>query len=213
MRAHCKTCALLLAAKPTAEISVSATLTAEQSRGIQGDAARSLGESLGVKVRIKSILPVGRGLELGLTPAYYNSLDENTEALSAGAGTTASCGLGMNLYIGPRGECYPCYALMESKHRLGNALEDGLEAVLKRNDPYRQITVDSNTQCQVCTLRYLCGGFCRTWSSNGNPNAALRDCTPLQLRAYDSLLGALETLDVPLERWQAAGLPDLRYSP
>jgi uncharacterized protein len=204
---------LLLASNPTAEISVSATLTAEQSRGGPGEAVRCLGENLGVEVRIKSILPVGRGLELGLTPAYYNSLDENTEALSASAGITTTCGLGMNLYIGPRGECYPCYALLGSKHRLGNALEEGLAAVLKRNDPYRLFTVDSNSQCQACGLRYLCGGFCRAWSSNGNPNSGPRDCTALQLRAYDSLLGALETLDVPLERWQAAGLPDLKYSP
>jgi uncharacterized protein len=197
----------LLAVQPTAQVMIAAVLTAEQIGGAQGDSVRLLGERLGVKVRFKTVLPIGRGADLNLTPAYYNSLDDSAEALAASRGPAATCGIGMNLYISPRGECYPCYALMGSKHRLGNVLDDGLDAVLRRNDAYRKVTVDSNTQCRACALRYLCGGFCRAWSSNGNPDSAPQDCTALQLRAQELLLGALETLNTALQEWQAAGLP------
>ena len=112
----------------------------------------------------------------------------------------------MNLYIGPRGECYPCYALMGKEHWLGNALEEGLTNVLKQNDRYRQATVDSNEKCRGCALRYLCGGFCRAWSVNGDPDAAPRDCAALQARAAEILFGALETLGTSNEQWETAGL-------
>jgi uncharacterized protein len=198
---------MLLAVRPTAQVMIAAVLTAEQIGGAQGDSVRLLGERLGVKVRFKTVLPIGRGADLNLTPAYYSSLDDSAEALAASRGPAATCGIGMNLYISPRGECYPCYALMGSKHRLGNVLDDGLDAVLRRNDAYRKVTVDSNTQCRACALRYLCGGFCRAWSSNSNPDSAPQDCTALQLRAQELLLGALETLNTALQEWQAAGLP------
>ena len=166
----------------------------------------ALGESLGFKVRFKSILPLGRGLDLDLSPSYYNSLDDSAETLAASLGPTATCGLGMNLFIGPGGECYPCYALMGRAHALGNALEDGLTSVLQQNDRYRRVTVDSNEQCRLCTLRYLCGGFCRAWSTDG-PNAPPQDCTALQERAHNLLAGALDVLEIEMEVWLAAGLP------
>jgi len=198
---------LLLESIPASKFLLTAALTADQIEGLHDKSVRDLGESLGVKVRFKSVLPIGRGLELNLTPAYYNSLDDSAEALAASIGPTATCGLGMNLYIGPRGECYPCYALIGTSHSLGNALENGLANVLKQNDRYRLATVDSNEQCQTCSLRYLCGGFCRAWSVNGDPNASPSDCSALRARAIEILLGALETLDVPTGQWQVAGLP------
>jgi uncharacterized protein len=198
---------LLLGAAPAAKILLTAVLSADQIEGTQGRSVQSLGNTLGLKVRFKTILPLGRGLKLDLDPAYYNSLDDSSELLAASPGPTATCGLGMNLFVGPRGECYPCYALMRVEHLLGNALEDGLAAILQQNDRYRQATVDSNDQCRVCALRYLCGGFCRAWSANSNPNAAPRDCAPLRTRAAEILLGALETLEISTVQWLAAGLP------
>ena len=43
----------------------------------------------------------------------------------------------------------------DARHSLGNAFTIGLKQVLKRNDAYRQVTVDSNQQCCNCALRYL----------------------------------------------------------
>jgi radical SAM protein with 4Fe4S-binding SPASM domain len=182
-------------------------LTADQIEGAQGKSVRDLGKALGVRLRFKSVLPIGRGLDLNLSSAYYSSLDDSTEALAYSSGPTATCGLGMNLYIAPGGECYPCYALMGQKHWLGNVLEDGLANVLQKNDRYRRVTVDSNEQCRACSLRYLCGGFCRAWSADGDPDAAPRECSALRARASEILLAALETLGTATQQWQAAGLP------
>jgi radical SAM protein with 4Fe4S-binding SPASM domain len=188
-------------------------LTAEQMGGLEGDAVRALGEELDVRVRFKSVLPLGRGADLGLTPAFYSSLDNGAEAIAYGVRTAATCGLGMNLYIGPSGECYPCYALVSARHDLGNALKSGLAAVLKRNDAYRRVTVDSNRHCRHCALRYVCRGFCRAWSSSDDPDAPPAECTALYARARNLLLSAMESLDVSVERWMAAGLPLLASPP
>jgi uncharacterized protein len=157
-------------------------------------------------VRFKAVLPIGRGVDLDLAPADYNSLDDSVETLAASPGSNATCGLGMNLYIDPHGHCFPCYALMGNTHSLGNALEDGLVEVLEKNNRYRKATVDSNVKCHDCVLRYLCGGFCRAWSKNGSPDSAPVDCSALQIKAQERLLGALETLNTTPVDWQKAGL-------
>ena len=157
----------LLAANPRSEVGITAVLTAEQMDGPEGEAVRTLGEELDVRVRFKSVLPLGRGAELGLTPAFYSSLDDDIERVAYAARPASTCGLGMNLYVGPDGGCYPCYALMGERHRLGNALDEGLATVLARNNVYRRVTVDSNLKCRTCALRYVCGGFCRAWRTRG----------------------------------------------
>ncbi len=138
---------------------------------------------------------------------FDSSLDDDADAIALQSRIASTCGLGMNLYIGPGGECFPCYALTDAQHALGNALDDGLAAVLERNDLYRRVTVDSNRQCRACALRYLCGGFCRAWSNRDSPNAPPTDCAALHERARSLLLGASEALGVTMERWLAAGLP------
>jgi uncharacterized protein len=198
---------LLLAANPSTEVSIAAVLTAEQMGGSEGDAVRALGEELGLRVRFKSVLPLGRGADLDLKPAFYSSLDDGAEAIAYGARPAATCGLGMNLTIGPDGECHPCYALVGDRNRLGNALEEGLATVLVRNDAYRRVTVDSNAKCRTCGLRYICGGFCRAWGAQDDPDAPPLDCTALHARALRQLASALEVLNVLADRWTAAGLP------
>ncbi len=188
-------------------ISIAATLEAEQIEGPEGYAVRKLGEELNLKVRFKAVLPLGRGAQLGLNPSFYSSLEYDSDALVNGAHPAATCGLGMNLYIGPDGECYPCYALNASRHYLGSAVTEGLESILARNDAYRQVTVDSNRRCRTCALRYLCGGFCRAWSKSDDPNAPPPDCSSLNKRAERILDTALEVLEVSKERWQAAEMP------
>jgi uncharacterized protein len=198
---------VLLAANPTTEVCITAVLTAEQMGGSEGDSVRALGEELGVRVRNKSVLPLGRGADLGLTPEFYSSLEDGAEAVAYGTHISSTCGLGMNLYIGPGGECYPCYALMGKRHQLGNAFAEGLGKVLERNNAYRQVTVDSNLKCHMCALRYVCGGFCRAWSVDDDPDSPAIDCTTLHTRAIRQLNNALEVLITPPDRWISAGLP------
>jgi uncharacterized protein len=97
--------------------------------------------------------------------------------------------------------------MMGSQHLLGNALQNGLAGVIKQNDRYRQATVDHNQKCRACALRYLCGGFCRAWSVNGNFDAPPVDCSVYEQRSRNILLGALEVLNCPPDQWRSAGLP------
>jgi len=196
----------LLKTAPTSKIILAAVLTSDQINATPGESVRELSQVLGVKVRFKSVLPIGRGADLNLAPAYYTSLNDNTEALAATTGPSATCGLGMNLYIAPDGDCFPCYALMGACHALGNLSQDGLASVLKKNDPYRKVTVDSNQKCRTCALRYLCSGFCRAWSRTDDPDSPPQDCTALLNRAQILLASALEVLGVSIQQWAEAGL-------
>jgi len=197
----------LLAAKPRSGVGITTVLTAEQMDGPEGDAVRTLGEGLDVRVRFKSVLPLGRGAELRLAPVFYSSLDDDIERVAYAARPVSTCGLGMNLYIGPDGGCYPCYALMGECHRLGNAFEEGLATVLARNNVYRRVTVDSNLKCRTCALRYLCGGFCRAWSRADDPDARPPNCNALYTRAHIRLQSALDVLNTKTESWEAAFTP------
>jgi uncharacterized protein len=196
----------LIGLKDPSGLTIAATLTASQIAGADGDSVRELGKQLGVGVRFKPVLPIGRAAGMTLAPEFYSSLDEDCSTRVSQARLATTCGLGMNLYIGPGGECFPCYALTGAVHALGNALEDGLTTVLARNDAYRQVTVDSNEKCSACTLRYLCGGFCRAWSHAQDPDSPPEDCKPLQERAQTLLESAISALDVSAEQWRAAGL-------
>ena len=192
-----------------AEMVLAATLGARQIKGEAGEAVRRLGEALGFSVRFKPVLPLGRAAGDGLAPEYYSSLDEDGEERLSRLQPAATCGLGMNLYVGAGGACYPCYAMTGPGHYLGNALDDGLGTVLasKRFQRLKQVTVDSNQKCRNCGFRYLCGGFCRAWGINGDPDAPPQDCAALQERARGLLRSALEALEVREERWLGAGLP------
>lgn len=189
------------------QVGITAVLPANQVDEKEGAAVRALGQELGITVRFKAVLPIGRGEELSLIPDFYTSIDDGQESLANTMHPASTCGLGMNLYVGPTGDCFPCYALMSSQNELGNALEEGLAAILERNDRFRQVTVDSNKKCQQCAMRYLCGGFCRAWSNNPkDPDAPPLDCSALYTRASNQLKSALKVLDIPLEHWTASGL-------
>jgi uncharacterized protein len=193
-----------------AQVSLAATIAAVEINEAQGQAARALADELNLSLRFKPVLPLGRAAGDALTPEFYTSLDDESELLSLQASKTSphsTCGLGMNLYVAPDGEAYPCYALMGAGHNLGNVLNDGLAGVLERNNAYRRVTVDSNHKCRQCDLRYLCGGFCRAWGSSADPDSPPTDCAALYAQARGLLLSALDVLDVSVEQWQAAGLP------
>lgn len=190
-----------------ARVQLAATLTAATAGGVPGEAVRTLGRELNVPVRFKPVLPLGRAADSGLAPERYSSLDDDVDMVACTPEPRATCGLGMNLYISPDGACFPCYALTGQQHALGNALADGLPTVLGHNDVYRRVTVDSNTRCVRCALRYLCGGACRAWSAGGDPNAGPGDCTVLYALARERLLSALSILRISEARWLTFGLP------
>lgn len=189
------------------QISLAATLTTAQINGAQGEAVRTLADELNLSLRFKPVLPLGRAAKDALTPEFYTSLDDECEILTLQANPRSTCGLGMNLYIAPDGEAYPCYTLLSAQHNLGNVLNDGLGKILERNNAYRRVTVDSNQQCQHCALRYLCGGFCRAWGSNVDLNLPPTNCAALYKQAQGSLFKALDVIAISVEQWQAAGLP------
>jgi uncharacterized protein len=197
----------LLAAGPEAEVRLGAVLPGAQVNDREGEALQALGQRLDLPVRIKTLLPLGRGAAAARKPDYYTSLCTLENTL-LGARPAATCGLGMNLYIAPNGDAFPCYTLMRARHHLGNVINESLAAVLKRNDRYQQVTVDSNAQCRNCDLRYLCGGFCRAWAADAaNPDSPPVDCRALYARAQSRLAAALETLGVPPEKWPAPAPP------
>lgn len=190
--------------QPAAKIRLAATLMKAQIDGAAGVAVRALGEELGLPVQFRPVLPLGRGANLNPQPSFHSSLTDDLEELAYGSGPITTCGLGMNLYIGADGTCYPCYALMQPRHYLGNALKTGLAQVLARNDTYRAVTVDSNLKCRDCALRYLCGGYCRAWGENDDhPDAPLPNCSLLYLRAGRKLYAALEALGISETYWEA----------
>jgi len=193
----------LISLNPKTEVGITAVLTAEEIGGVAGNAVRALGDELGLQVRFKAILPLGRGHELEVKPDFYTSFDNGMESLVYGTHLASTCGLGMNLYIAPDGSSYPCYALTGMRHDLGNVFEDGLLPVLARNNAYRRVTVDSNAKCSQCALRYLCGGFCRAWSESDDPDAPPIDCSTLYVRAYSQFVNALEVLSIDLGDWNS----------
>ncbi|MBN2411217.1 TIGR04083 family peptide-modifying radical SAM enzyme [candidate division KSB1 bacterium] len=186
----------LLSLKPNSEITLAAVLTQSQMTGPEGDSVRRLGNELGLNVRFNPLLPLGRAASLSLQPEYDTSLFDDAESFAAIHKPFTTCGLGMNLLIGPDGDAFPCYTLMEEKNHLGNVFSDGLEEVLKRNDQYLNYTVDSNRGCRKCDLRYICGGFCRAWSQSDDPDAPPENCTALYNRAEKIFKNALHILNI-----------------
>jgi uncharacterized protein len=78
----------------------------------------------------------------------------------------------------------------------------------------RGYTLNSSHACRECALRYLCGGACRAWSrqpaeTQTDLGAAPLDCAHLRRRTASLLESARTRLDIPVERWLAAGLPPL----
>jgi uncharacterized protein len=210
----------LIQAGPSAEIVLAAALSTEHASGASEQAVNMLAEELGgLSVRFRPILPLGRTCQNEQHPKLYGQEMKlkAREAMVHAFRPSTTCGVGNSLYVGPQGDTYPCYALTSESDALGNACgPEGLNGVIQ-SDRYRALsknTVDTNYQCRDCSLRYVCGGGCRAWDENPktgtvirNLNAPPSDCRTMFSRARVLLDCALETLEVPSERWLAAGLP------
>jgi uncharacterized protein len=213
----------LIDSDPSAEVSLLAVLTSDQTAGREGKAVRALADERGgLQVRFKPLLPLGRARDNdpALTPDVHWASLKRHELLTYGFRPLTSCGVGYSLYVAPDGAAYPCYALVGGLYYLGNVFgEGGLRGVIE-SEKYRRLarhTVDTNRMCQSCVLRYLCGGSCRAWTcvsrDAGSESVPVSlddppfDCSPLQARAAALLLTALETINISPQQWVDAGFP------
>lgn len=199
-------------------LSLAAVLPLEQANGSPGEAVRALATELGIRrTRFRPLLPLGRAATstLDIVPETVWGHLHPRDVVTYGFSPVASCGLGQNLYIEPDGATYPCYAWHSQQWLLGfiNG-EAGLSGIIA-SPAFLSLgchTVNSNRRCQLCPLRYLCGGACRAWnrqpgSEQIDLDAPPLDCTALHTRARSLMVGALEHLDLSTQRWLATGLP------
>lgn len=156
-----------------AALSLGCVFSSQEMKGVQGQSVRELARELDIRdVRFRPVLPIGRALNLEISPAseaissFYN-LDD---ILSREQPPVHSCGIGQNLYVEPNGSAFPCYAYQETHSYMGNVLDEGLKTVLgsEKFRDLRKHTVDTNPKCSQCKYRYLCGGACRAWGREKN---------------------------------------------
>ncbi len=174
-----------------AELSLACVMRTADIQGEPGLAVRELAQRLGInRIRFRPLLPLGRAANWD-EPPVSESLGAHAAPLDLienGFHPVSSCGLGQNLYVEPSGESFPCYAYHQSHSLLGNVVDRGLAAILQAG-PFQELsrhTVDTNSHCRVCAVRYLCGGACRAWSGEAcqyDLDAGPAECDGLRSRA------------------------------
>lgn len=185
------------------KLSLAATLSRADARGVPGDAVADLADQLGVsKVRLRPVLPLGRGVG-ARREEWYPCTDEGSSDagdVSSLPNLRHSCGLGQNLYVEPDGRAYPCYAWCGPDKLLGNLATERLSDLLARGELYALCShdVDSNEKCCTCEVRYLCGGMCKAWvSSDGDIDSGAFDC--VSRKAH--LLAQARRVLLPMRHW------------
>lgn len=194
------------------EVSIAAVLTANQTSGKEGESVRELARDLGnLRVRFKPVLPLGRAEEdLNLFEPDFNWTElKRKEILAYGFQPASSCGIGNTLYVGPEGETFPCFAFTEKEHSMPNAYVNGIKGVIESEQfqKLKNYNIRSVEKCGDCDLRYLCGGTCRAWASGFDKQLSPNECTLLQKRAYQLLIGALDVLEIDHDEWRGVGFP------
>jgi uncharacterized protein len=199
-------------------LSLATVLPLQLANGPPGDAVRALAQELGIRrTRFRPVLPLGRAVdsELDIVPETLWRHVDPRQVVAYGFSPVASCGMGKNLYVEPDGTAYPCYAWHGEDWLLGHINSDiGLSGVIGSPafQGLSQHTVNTNRQCGICPLRYLCGGACRAWNRQPEQeqydlDAPPADCSLLHKRARSLLVSALDHLGIAAEGWLAAGLP------
>jgi uncharacterized protein len=202
----------------TAQLSLAAVLPLQQVNGAPGEAVRALAREADIRrVQFRPVLPLGRAAEADfeIVPDTLWGHIEPREMVAYVAGPQASCGMGQNLYVEPDGGAYPCYAWHGPQWGLGNVNARGGLASVLASAAFQDLhhhTVNSNRQCRICALRFLCGGACRAW--NRQPSLAQidldappADCSRSFARARSLLASAMDYLGITPAQWQAVGLP------
>ena len=180
----------------SAELCLASVLSSAEIQGASGAAVHEFAREFGIKdVRFRPLLPLGRAGTQPDPPASKRlyALFDPLDLLEQGVQPVNSCGLGHNLYVGPGGEAFPCYACLHSQDLLGNVTRDGLISIL-RSENFRSLaacTVESNDRCRRCDVRYLCGGMCKAWETTEPANS---DCHELRAQASALLDAAYDYL-------------------
>lgn len=184
--------AALAATVPGAgELSFAAVMHVADITGFAGDSVRALARRLGVsRTRFRPLLPLGRAAdwEEPPTPEALGAYIDPFDLITAGFRPVSSCGLGQNLYVEPSGESFPCYVYQRPETCLGNVITRSLAMVLATPSFHNlcQYTVDVNSKCRECDVRYLCGGACRAWGGDirrHTLDAPPLNCGGLRVRA------------------------------
>lgn len=71
----------------------------------------------------------------------------------------------VEIYISPFGDVYPCRILQHKEYLLGNIKKKPLSDIYvnsPRSKLVRKFSVDKDTTCRNCDIRYICGGGCRS---------------------------------------------------
>jgi len=188
--------------RESGELSLACVMHTSDIQGEPGRSVHELADRLGIhRIRFRPILPLGRASRWDEPPASeaLGSHVEPMDLIQGGFFPVSNCGLGQNLYVEPGGESFPCYALHHPNSYLGNVISQGLQKVLD-SAGFRDLarhTVDSNTKCRLCEVRYLCGGACRAWSAKATHqdlDDSPKECQELRRRAYSILDKAEEFL-------------------
>ncbi|MCR4608766.1 MAG: radical SAM protein [Eubacterium sp.] len=170
--------AMSLSDDHSCSLGISAVLTREEADGEPGNSISRIARELGINdVRIRSILPIGRG-KTAEQEIWQSCADEvlwdDRFAMRDG------CGLGHNLFVKADGSAYPCYAWCEPEIILGDLSKCSLGSLLTDEGlfKYQCYSVDTNRKCQSCEVRYLCGGICKAWLMNKtDPDSEDFDCS------------------------------------
>jgi uncharacterized protein len=187
-----------------AELSIAGVMPAKAADETPGIALKKLGKELQIKrVRFRPVLPLGRAAAWDIPPVSeaLGSYSETSETLKFGISAIDSCGMGLNLYVEPDGNSFPCYAFHQKTKILGNIIEQGLTSVVRSGlfTSLRKATVDTNPKCKTCKFRYICGGACRAWGgelTQSNLNSPPPECTGLFINAERIYREALDYISV-----------------
>jgi MoaA/NifB/PqqE/SkfB family radical SAM enzyme len=111
------------------KISIRATLTPDQyRRGINND-VKNIAKELGIKnIFFSNVLPIGRAKNIIKFDKLLCAID-NGSYFTRQFFPRNNCGIGSNLHITSAGDVYPCWALIESKNKLGN-ISYGLNKII-----------------------------------------------------------------------------------
>ena len=199
-------------------VKLAGILSVTDARGDAGDALRCLAAQLGIRAKIKPIVPMGNAEQLKAISVSCTSWGILTpdEALRSGNFAAASsCGFGNTLDVRPDGTIWPCYAFHSTDYCLGEMDDDiqGLQRMIcdpERLVKMQQSTVDTNVTCKACIFRYLCHGPCRTWCealsfAECNPSPRVADCDNLKKSIKEFVHAALDICGIPEIKWRNKG--------
>ncbi len=154
----------------------------EWKRGFLGFAQRYAATPLEYRLSF-GITHYGRGadlrdtLEVSETQPVVDRLLENTGKARGGPRITrhtSGCGYCEQFVVGPDGTVYPCHLLDAPVAHIDDQPVAQLTTTLRKIA--RLFDVDHTEGCNVCDIRYLCGGTCRVMNGQRTGSRLITTC-------------------------------------